>query len=206
MEKGIGNLSRRKGRILQRFQSSISKASSASWLTAFLCQAGKKRALLNHPEVNEGHCHPVTRWLITASADRAASKQVGIIHDAYAAMDLKGNLHSRCSEHGLRRGRGGLAPVNRHLPSSSCKTNKAPSEENKRKLPSASIPSLPTQLFPKYFFSMGTSEVIGAGNSWKKHNGNLIVSLDSKRSGFGKTFKYHNSWEFWFYAVLLYFP
>lgn len=61
MEKGIENLSRWKGRILQRFQRSISKASSASWLTAFLCQAGKKRALLNHPEVNEGHCHPVTR-------------------------------------------------------------------------------------------------------------------------------------------------
>lgn len=112
---------------------STSKASGASQLTAFLCQAGRKRTLLNRPEVNEGHCHPVTRWLITASAGRAASKRVGIVHDVYAAMYLKGNLYGRRSEHRPGRGRGGLAPVNPHLPPSSCTTNRAPSGENKRK-------------------------------------------------------------------------
>ena len=94
---GKGNLSYWKCRILQQFWSSISKASSPSQLTTFLCQAGRKRALLNHPGVNEGHCHPVTRWLITASAARAASKKVDIIHDAYTAMYLKGNLYSHHS-------------------------------------------------------------------------------------------------------------
>lgn len=36
--------------------------------------------------------------------------------------------------------------------------------------------------------------------------GNLNASLYSKSLGFGKALKYHNSWEFWFYAVVLYFP
>lgn len=36
--------------------------------------------------------------------------------------------------------------------------------------------------------------------------GNLNASLYSKSLGFGKSLKYHNSWEFWFYAVALYFP
>lgn len=43
---------------------------------------------------------------------------------------------------------------------------------------------------------------------WKfmKHAGDLSLSLGCKKSGFGKIFKYHNSWEFWFYPVLFYVP
>lgn len=59
---------------------------------------------------------------------------------------------------------------------------------------------------PNITISMGTSNATGAGNSWEKHTGDLSASLGSKRPGFGKTFKYHNSWEFWFYPVLFYLP
>lgn len=151
--------------ILQQFQSSISKASSPSQLTAFLCQAGRKQALLNHPEVNEGHRHPVTQWLIAASA----GKQVGIIHDACAAMYLKRNLCSRTAQpHQLtptREGKGEALPQETHTchPAAATPTKLLQKETGENLyatggncaimcfLPSARIiPSLPIQIFPNH--------------------------------------------------------